>query len=235
VALRQFADGVWTDTDPVRIVGMQLSTTMTVLRLGAGELMLHSPIAMTPERQAAVEALGTVAHLFAPNLFHHRWVGDWAAAYPAARLHAPPGLLKKRPDLTIARLHTSEPDPAFAGVVDVEPILGVRLNESALIYRPARVLVVADLVHNVGQPPGAWARFYTRAMGFYDRVALSKMLRWTAISDRDGARTSVDRLLTHDFDRLIVGHGAPVDAGGKQALAQAYTWLPCRATHAVPR
>ncbi|QRN95428.1 hypothetical protein JRI60_41225 [Archangium violaceum] len=39
-------------------LGMQLTSTMTVIRLGDGSLLLHSPVAMTPERRAAVEALG---------------------------------------------------------------------------------------------------------------------------------------------------------------------------------
>jgi hypothetical protein len=216
---------VWTDTDPVRIVGMQLSTSMTVVQLKGGELVLHSPIALTPERQAAVEALGTVAHLFAPNLFHHRWIGEWASAYPSARLHVPKELPRKRPDLRAARVGTSEPEPAFSGVIDVEPVAGCRLNEMALLYRPERVLVLADLVHNVGRPSGAWTKFYTQAMGFYDRVALSRMIRWTAFSNRSAARDSVDRLLAWDFERIIVGHGAPVVVNAKDVLASALAWL----------
>src|SRR5512134_1601831 len=103
--LTPFADGVWVDEAPVRFLGMQLRATMTVLRLGDGTLLLHSPVAMAPERRAAVEALGRVAHLYSPNLFHHLRIGDWAAAFPSAKLHAPPGLAKKRPDLRIDRVH----------------------------------------------------------------------------------------------------------------------------------
>src|SRR4051794_38896976 len=97
------AEGVWIDTAPGRFLGMQLTANMTVLRLRDGSLLLHSPLELTPERRAAIDALGTVAHLYSPNLFHHLRLGDWAAAYPHARLHAPPGLAKKRPDLRIDR------------------------------------------------------------------------------------------------------------------------------------
>jgi hypothetical protein len=219
-------EGVWLATDPVRILGMRLTTTMTVLRLADGGLLLHSPLALTPERRAAVEALGPVAHLYAPNTFHHLWIGEWASAFPAARLHAAAGLSKKRPDLRVDRTHGSAPELAFAGIIDEMLIEGFRLNESVLFYRPARTLVVADLVHNVGRPQDAWSRFYTRAMGFYDRVALSKMLRWTAFSDRGLARRSLDEVCALPFDRLIVGHGSALPAGGKEALAGAYAFLP---------
>ena len=179
--LVQFAEGIWLGSDPVRIVGMPLTSTMTVLRLGAGELLLYSPVAMTAERRAAVEALGRVAHLYAPNLFHHRWIGDWAAAFPSARVHAPAGLAKKRRDLRIDRIHGDTPEPAFAGLVDELPIEGFRLGETALLYRPARTLVVADLVHNVGRPDPPLVR---------DLHAIDGLLR----SGRPQPRDPLDRL-----------------------------------------
>jgi len=224
-ALTAFADGVWLDADPVRILGMRLTATMTVLRLGDGSLLLYSPITLTPERRAAVEAIGPVAHLYAPNLFHHLYIGEWAAAFPAARLHGPAGLSKKRLDLRIDRSHASAPEPAFSGTIDEVRVEGFRLEESVLVYRPARTLVVADLVHNVGRPPDVWSGLYTRAMGFHDRVALSRMIRWTAFSDRRAARRSLDDLLALPFDRVVVGHGTPLTSGGKEAIAAAYSWL----------
>jgi hypothetical protein len=140
-------------------------------------------------------------------------------------VHAPAGLAKKRPELRIDRVHNATPEPALAGVIYELPIDGFRLEESVLVYRPARTLVVADLVHNIGRPQHRWTEIYTRTMGFYDRVALSRMIRWAAFRDRAAARRSVEELLTHSFDRLVVGHGMPLTAGGKEALAAAYTWL----------
>jgi hypothetical protein len=186
---------------------------------------------MTTERRAAVEAVGRVAHLYAPNLFHHRWIGDWATAFPSARLHAPPGLAEKRRDLRIdrphgeSRTHGESPEPAFAGIVDELPIEGFRLRETALLYRPARTLVVADLVHNVGRPTHRWSVVYTRLMGFYDQIALSRVIRWTGFTNKRATRRSIDAVVAQPFDRLVVGHGAPVPSGGHDAFAAAYAWL----------
>lgn len=220
-----FAPGVWLDVAPVRIVGMRLTSTMAVIDLGESNLLLYSPLELTPERRAGVESLGTVAHLYAPNTFHHLWIGTWAAAFPAAKLHAPAGLGKKRGDLRIDRTHDSAPEPAFMGVIDEHRIAGFRLEETVLVHRPTATLLVADLVHNIGRPPGAWTRIYTRMMGFYDRVALSRVIRWTAFSDRSAARRSLDGLLAQPFDRMVVGHGDPIDGGAREALTAAYTWL----------
>jgi hypothetical protein len=220
-----FAEGLWLDTGPSSMLGWQLTATMTVVRLGDGSLLLHSPIAMTPERRAAVEALGPVAHLYAPNLFHHLRIGDWAAAFPGARLHAPSNLSKKRPDLRIDRAHGTASEPAFAGVIEEHTIDGFRLEETALFHRPSATLIVADLVHNVGRPEHGWTKLYTQMMGFYDRVALSRVLRWTAVSNKDAMRRALDRLLELPFERLILGHGAPVISDAKEALAAAFSWL----------
>ena len=117
----------------------------------------------------------------------------------------------------------------FAGTLDEVKVDGFRLEESVLLHRRSRTLVVADLVHNIGRPTHAWTAFYTRMMGFYDRVALSRMIRWTAFNNRSAARRSLEKVLTLPFDHLIVGHGAPVRSHGREALAAAYDWLE---THA---
>jgi hypothetical protein len=223
--LTSLADGVWIDSDPVHIVGTRLTATMTVLTLGDGSLLLYSPVSLSEERRAAIGKLGRVAHLYAPNAFHHSWLGDWARAFPEARVHAAGGAAKKRRELRIDRVLAGQPDPALASDVDELHIDGFRLDETVLVHRSSRTLLVADLLHNVGRPEGGWTKLYTQMMGFYGRVALSKALQLTAFSDRAAARRSVDSLLGLSFERAVVGHGAPVTEGVKDAIARAYAWL----------
>lgn len=230
--LTAFAEGVWHDAGPVSIVGMRLTATMTVLALGDGGLLVHSPLALTPERRGEIEALGRVTHLYAPNTFHHLWLGEWSQAFPDAQVHAPGALAKKRSDLRIDRFHDQSSPFDFGGAIAEVPIQGFRLAETTLIHRPSKTAVVTDLVHNIGRPSGRWTKFYSSAMGFYDRVALSRAIRWTGFDDRGAARRSVDALLSHDFEGLIVGHGAPIPTLGRDALAAATSWLPAAA---VPR
>jgi hypothetical protein len=230
--LERFADGVWVDTGPVRILGTRLTATMTVLRLEDG-LLVHSPLPLTSERRGAVLSLGNVAHLYAPNTFHHLWLGEWSRAFPGARVHAPAALAKKRADLRIDRVHGDGP-AAFGGELEEIPIVGFRLAETALVHHESRTAIVTDLVHNVGRPTDTWTRIYSTMMGFYDRVALSRVLRWTAFDDRGAARRSVDRLLDAPFEGLIVGHGAPMAAHGHALLAAAMHFLPATAVPRLP-
>jgi len=52
------------------------------------------------------------------------------------------------------------------------------------------------------------------------------VIRWTAFTDKNEARRSVDALLGHAFDGLVVGHGAPIPNVGRTSLAGATAWLP---------
>ncbi len=223
--LRELVPGVWIDTAPVRFLGLHLSSNQTVLRLPDGALVVCSPVALTPERREAIDRLGKVAHLYAPNTFHHLAMADWQRAYPEARLHAPRALQKKRADLRVDRAHDEASEPAFAGGLDEVRIEGFELRESVLLHRASRTLVVTDLVHQIGRPDHAWTALYTKMSGFYDEIALSRVIRWTAFPDREAARASMERVLALPFDRIVVGHGAPVVGGAKDALARAYAWL----------
>jgi hypothetical protein len=222
--LTQFTDGVWLTTEPVRIVGMKLAATMTVLRVPGSRLLLHSPVAMTKERRDAVESLGTVAHLYAPNTFHHIWMSEWANAFPGACVHAPSALRKKRPDLRIDRAHDADSMGDLDQIFDEVHIGGFALEESVLVHRPSQTLVVADFVHNIGRPADRWTALYAKAMGFYDRVALSRVIRWTAFSNPAATRESLERLASYSFERLIVGHGRPLERNAREAVFEAYEW-----------
>jgi hypothetical protein len=231
--LTAFGEGVWHEAEPLTYLGLRITATMTVLEAGAGGLIVHSPVALTEARKAAVTALGRVEHLYAPNTFHHQWLDAWMVAFPNARVHAPAGLAKKRPTLRIDRFHDSGEPSGFGEHVREVPIRGFLLNETVLVHAASNTVVVADLVQNIGRPDHAWTRFYSRVMGFYDRVALSRFIRFTAFHDRSAARISVDAVLAHDFERLIMGHGAPIAFGARDILASALGFLPPAAPRAL--
>jgi Domain of unknown function (DUF4336) len=80
--LDRLDEGLWGATAPLSLAGLRIGTRMTVVRLSGGGLWIHSPIPLTPELQTAVDTLGPVAHVVAPNLYHHLFAGQWQAAYP---------------------------------------------------------------------------------------------------------------------------------------------------------
>jgi len=61
-------------------VGFQYPTRMAVIRLSRGELFIWSPTKLTDSLQTAVNALGHVSHIVAPNSLHHLFLLEWARA-----------------------------------------------------------------------------------------------------------------------------------------------------------
>ncbi|RYF73771.1 MAG: DUF4336 domain-containing protein, partial [Comamonadaceae bacterium] len=58
-------------------MGLKLPLRMTIIRLKNGDLLLHSPTPFSPEVAKAVEGLGRVRHLVAPNIAHWTFLADW--------------------------------------------------------------------------------------------------------------------------------------------------------------
>ena len=223
--LQQFGPGVWLASDPIRIVGMKLSATMAIVRLDSDALLVFSPVRLTEARFEAVRALGRVAHIYAPNTYHHTWAAQWAEAFPEACVHGPRALSNKRKDLRIDRHHDHDALGELGRDFEEIHVDGFALEETVLVHKATGTLFVADLVHNIGRPSHWWTVAYSKAMGFYDRVAISRMIRLGAFNDRAAARDSIDRLRASSFDRLVVGHGDPMPEGAHAAIEQAYAWL----------
>jgi hypothetical protein len=55
---------------------LPFTTRMTVVRLGNGDLFLHSPIAYDAALSDELASIGRVRHLVSPNQFHYAILGS---------------------------------------------------------------------------------------------------------------------------------------------------------------
>jgi len=111
--MRSLATGLWVAEQSFKAspLGLNVDTRMTVIRLTNGGLFLHSPIKMDAETRHALDSIGPVRAVVAPNRVHHLFVADYVTAYPKARIYAAPGLPEKRRDLPFdGVLSDSAPD-----------------------------------------------------------------------------------------------------------------------------
>lgn len=224
MALQRFADDVWVAGAPQKFMGWELGARMTVLRLSDGSLVVHSPVALDESLKNSIVALGPVGHIVAPNLFHHLYTADAAAAFPEAKLHGPAGLRKKRPDLRFDATLGQQLEPAWRDDLEALEIQGTMLEETVLWHKPSGTLVSADLVENFKTADDWWTGLYLQIGGIRGKVGLSRMLR-LAYRDRKKARRGIDQLLSWDFDKIVLAHGEPIDSNGVEALRDTYTWL----------
>jgi hypothetical protein len=224
-ALTPLAPDLWVARRPLPLPVGDIGTHMTVVRLRDGGLFLHSPAPFDAEMQRALDGIGPVSCVVAPSKVHHLYVGAYAAAYPAARLFAAPGLPEKRTDLHFDAILDDDAPPEWRGMLEQHLFRGAPYVNEVVFFHPAsRTLVLTDLAFNMQRPPPGRARLFCWLVGASGRFGPHRMVR-LMIRDRAAARASVQRILTWDFDRVIVTHGEVLEAGGKRAFADAFAFL----------
>lgn len=223
--LRPLSEAVHVQEVSFRLGGMDLGGRMTVVRLPDGGLWIHSPVRLDAQTRAAVDALGPVRFLVAPNVMHHLFVGDWAAAYPGARVVAPAGLRRKRPELRLDAELTDTPAPGYEEVFSQQLMRGMpKLDEYVFLHRPSRTLLVTDLAFHIRQSPSWLTRTYIKLFGAYGKLAPTLLIK-TMVKDRAALRASLDTVLGWDFERVVVCHGEVLERGGREALRDGFSWL----------
>ena len=69
--LKPVAADLWiVDSGPLKVLGMPLPLRMTVIRLGNGDIWIHSPTRYDEALHRAIATLGPIRHLVAPNVAH---------------------------------------------------------------------------------------------------------------------------------------------------------------------
>jgi hypothetical protein len=219
------AEEVYALEVPFRTGGLELGGRMTVIRLPGGGLWIHSPVRLEEATRAAVEALGPVRYLVAPNLMHHLHMKAWAAAYPEARVVALPDLRRKRPELRIDVELGDTPDAGYGEVITQQRMRGIpKVEEFVFLHRPSRTLLVTDLAFHTRQSPSWLTRTYLRLSGTYGKLAPTMLLK-ALVKDREALRASLDSVLALEFERVVVCHGEVLERGGREALQSGFAWL----------
>jgi hypothetical protein len=223
--LQRLDDGIFVVAGPERVAGLRIGTRMTVVRLADGRLFLHSPVPYEPALGAALDALGAVSFLVAPNKVHHLWLGPWCDAYPDATLVGAEGLRDKRRDLVFHRELEDAPPTDWAADLDQVRTRGIpHVNEVLFLHRASGTLLLTDLAMNFPTlPGGAWTRLWLRSMGLAGGLRTSRLIR-ALVRDREVLRPGLERVLAWPFDRVIVTHGEVLESGGPAALREA--WRP---------
>jgi hypothetical protein len=218
--LNQVATGVWDATQPLKVAGFELGHRMTVVRFGSGEIAVHSPIKLSSAVVNDIKALGPAKYILAPSAMHDLYLGEWMQAFPDAALFHSPALKLKGVDVRRAKPLTRE----AIGELEPIPVEGMpKIQESVFLHRPSRSLIVCDLVFNL--PPGrGFQKLLQKLNGIYERLGPSKLFK-ACITHDEAFRSSMQEILALEFDRLIVGHGANVNAGAREHFCRAFEWL----------
>lgn len=219
------ANRLWVSEMSLRFYGVDVGTRMSVCRLSDGTLWLHSPIKLDEELRGELHRLGPIRFVVCPNKLHHLFAADYFAAYPEATIYASPGLSEKRSDLPFHGVLGDTPEPGWAEDLDQTLFQGDRqLREVVFFHRGSRTLITADLVQS-GHPDSPYlTRLVTRLNGTYEKPGPPLPIKF-GYRDKAAARASADRVLSWDFDRIVLAHGRIIETGGKAVFQDAYSFL----------
>ncbi|MFY9747523.1 MAG: DUF4336 domain-containing protein [Acidobacteriaceae bacterium] len=229
--LSPFAEDIWIVDGPnVRDMGFMFTTRMTLVKLSNGSLWVDSPVSVPPETLKRITALGPVKYLVAATPRHVWRLSDWHTLFPEAQLWAArptPFTLKKGPLPFTGFLGDGPPPEAWMDDFDQLAFKGNPLIEEVLfLHKPSRTVILDDLI-----------QIHPEVKGKYFRNALFKLegvlpphggvgldIRLTFIHRRL-ARQSLQKLLSWDFDRLIIAHGPCIEKDAKPFVKHAFRWL----------
>lgn len=202
---------------------------MTVIRLGSGRLIIHSPCDMTADVAAEIQSLGTVAHIIAPGNFHHIHVASAQASFPEATTWICPGVERRDPTLRYdAKLGDVAPSE-WSDEIDQVFVQGTRImQEVAMFHRASRTLLLVDLIENFTDATphigGALKFWFKHVMRMWNRPRPAPEYRF-GWSDRHAAAQSLRRILAWEFERIVLSHGDLIEQDAHAVATTAWATI----------
>lgn len=231
---KKVAEDIWIVDGPeidFTYLGLKLPfpTRMTVLRLPGDKLFIHSPIKGQSAMFSAIEGLGEVTWLVAPNTLHYWYLPDWARRYPDARVYVAPGLpdKAKRP-LPPRTVLSKDAEPDWAGEIDQVVVCGDMLNEVDFFHRPSRTLILTDLIENFepNKVRAGWFRFLLKVFGAADPDGKAPFdMQVTFWRHKDELRAAVRQMIDWAPERIILAHGRWYEGDAVKELERAFRWV----------
>ncbi|WP_298089227.1 DUF4336 domain-containing protein [uncultured Sphingomonas sp.] len=224
------ADNVWiVDSGPMRPGGIPMPVRMTVVRLADGALLLHSPTQVSDALVAALEVLGQVRHLVAPNVAHWSYLEGWQARFPDAVTWGAPGLRGRRQvraaKVRIDRDLSGEAPEAWREEIAQGLIRSAGYAEVYLFHRPSRTLILTDLVQHLrSRSLPAVTRAFSRLAGTQAGTT-PRYLRVILYLRHADVVAALRAMLALAPERVIFAHGAWFAQDGTARLRQALAWV----------
>jgi hypothetical protein len=123
------------------------------LRLGNGDLFLHSPIAFDSALADRLQTMGKVRHLVSPNQFHYAHIGEWSRAFPQAVTWASPRVRERAHsrgvDVHFDRDVGVEPPQEWRAEIDQTAVPGGIFGEIVFFHKSSKTLILADTIINL--------------------------------------------------------------------------------------
>ena len=230
--LREIDKNIWVAEQPLKYLGLDVGTRMTLICLVTGEIIVISPVQVDSDTINQLNAIGDVSYIIAPNLYHYLFVSNFKAIYPKAKLWVAPGLESKKSDLPIDKVISVDQGSILN---EVEYLLfdGFRvfdlkgsslLNECVFLHQKSRTLVLTDTAFHFDESFSLTTQLAARLIGGYKKLSPS-LLEKFATQEKEKVKQSVQKVLAWDFERVIMAHGSIIESDAKQKFREGYEWF----------
>ena len=192
---------------------------------------------------------GKVGYITALDFEHHIFIGDWAKAFPSAKVLGVEGLPEKREkDKSTAgtkfdHVWTQKNkagmsiDPDFDKEFDYEYVGSHANKELVFCHKPDKTLIEADMMFNLpareqfsktNEDPtgGIWTKLFIGMQNTMGPATWQKRFLWYIASsgDRKGFNQSAQKIVGFDFNRIIPCHGDVIESDGKGIFKKVFEW-----------
>jgi hypothetical protein len=231
--LMPFAEDVWIVDGPeigMHYFGFTLPfpTRMTVVRMPDQQLWIHSPIAWSDCICAAIDCLGSVNFLVAPNSLHHSYLASWQRRYPAARNYGLATLAGKGDKPVFDEVLGKKPPEAWGDVFKQCLVPGSLLTEVDFFHRASRTLILTDLIENFepSRVRNRLLRWTMQAFGAVDPDGKAPLdMQLSFARHRPAVRAAVRQMIAWAPERIILAHGRCYDQDAIAELRRAFRWV----------
>ena len=208
--------------DRVHMFTVPFETRAIIIRLNQDKNAMISPVKVNPLRVKEVNSLGAISYLIAPNNFHHLYLNDWKKVYPEATIWGPTRLHKKRKDVAFVEGVCPESDQ-----IAIEIFKGNNfIEETVFLHIPSKTLIVTDIIQNhLPSNNNSFWKIIKRFAGILAPNGGAPIDLRLTTRNKTLARKSISKILTWDFNKIILGHGQCIDKNGKKYFENAFRWL----------
>jgi hypothetical protein len=229
--LKPVDDHIWiVDSGPLHVGGvLPLPVRMTVMQLEDDTVLLHSPTSYDAALREAIEQVGPVRHLLAPNSAHWSFIKEWKDHIPESLAWAAPGLRQRRQvKQSNIRWHDDlgmSSQAVWASDLDQIEVPGIAgFREVCFFHKPSASLVVTDIIQNLErQHMSTGMRLFSDLTGAHEKAPI--YLRLVVKLKGDAAKQAAHRLVALEPRRVIFSHGAWFEDNAADRLRKALSWL----------
>ena len=218
--LNCYGPNIWAIRAPMSMLGTNISTQMTIVRLPDQSLILISPIKITDLLKSEISTLGKVVFIISPNTFHHLFASQCQANFKDATYLRPATLADRIKNLPVGSDLYAVDNEIWQGQLETRRISQSHMADEMVFFHPeSKSLVITDLIQYSDGDLSLAGKVFAFITGTLRKPAISRLYK-TMIKDKQEMRSSLEFIMDWDFERVLLPHNCNIQVNAKKIIRQ---------------